>query len=480
MKPSDDKNRGGDGGRDHHDQDGGGKPVTLDPASLSIGQDVKAHVQFDHSGAGFNNGVGMYTYDSKGNITSTQMMFGDVSANGVAGGPSALDLALKAGDHIGFFVAPNADAGGALQDMIKQGGSFHLVNTTDGQTANVNSGIPMQIAYEAPNGEWSNVKTQYGTSIFTTNTKDNVDGFQHAQVTTDPVTGQIHVSFEDLLNGGDKNFGDANFTVDIGRRNADKLIDQANRGKPDDDDRGHGRHDHDGKGDTDEAHSVSVITDGRVRSDKVVVSIGGLEDDDNVTVTTSVAGTHKVDPTKVSLAKFVEDNGDVVTVSEAMTKHGERVTINTHAGKTEQKVSFLLDGDDANETYVIHVRDNGHDDIVTITTGADGSIANVAISKGDGHRNGHNHGGARDHEDNDNVDFSRFVDGHNGPGGSRNGGGDHGARGGCGGQDHGVSPIGGGCGQVYSVDHGSSVDTTAYLQHALTAPDPLHLGHVFA
>ena len=39
-------------------------------------------------------------------------------------------------------------------------------------------------------------------------------------MTTDVATGQLHVKFEDLQNGGDQNFYDANFTVDIGTTNA--------------------------------------------------------------------------------------------------------------------------------------------------------------------------------------------------------------------------------------------------------------------
>ncbi len=196
------------------------KGGAVDLTKMSIHQDVTAHVKFDGSGAGFHNTVGMYTYDDNGNITSTKLLFGDVSGAGVKGGPAAFDTALKAGQHIGFFVAPNADGVSDVLGMMKQGGSFHLVNVSDGQTANVNSGQPMQLAYEAPNGQWSTVHTQYWTGLFTTNTSDNVDGFQHAKVTVDPKTGVMSVAFEDLMNGGDKNFHDANFTVDIGTANA--------------------------------------------------------------------------------------------------------------------------------------------------------------------------------------------------------------------------------------------------------------------
>jgi serralysin len=199
--------------------DAGGRvqPVALD--KMKISQDVTAHVHFDSSHAGFHNSVGMYVYDDSGKVVSTKIMFGDVSGMGVKGATD-FDMTLKAGQHIGFFVAPNAAGHSDIAGMLAEGGSFHLASAATGQAANVFSGEPMQIAYQSPTGQWSTVHTEYWTDIFATNTNDNRDGFQHAKVSTDPVTGQMHVAFEDLSGGGDQNFGDAVFTVDIGSTNA--------------------------------------------------------------------------------------------------------------------------------------------------------------------------------------------------------------------------------------------------------------------
>ena len=205
--------------------------ANVDMTKMKITEAVNAHVHFDGSGAGYHNTVGMYTYDDKGNITATKLLFNDVSAQGVKGGPSAFDMALKAGQHIGFFVAPNAAGQSDIQKLVAEGGTFHLVNTKDGAPANVKSGEPMQIAYETKDHQWSVVHTQYWTDIYTTNTKSNADGFQHAKVTTDPVTGQLHVAFEDLQGGGDKNFFDANFTVDIGTNNTLLMAHEHTAGK---------------------------------------------------------------------------------------------------------------------------------------------------------------------------------------------------------------------------------------------------------
>ena len=134
-------------------------------AKMTITEAVTAKVQFDGSGAGYHNTVGMYTYDNAGNITSTKLLFNDVSAGGVAGGPAAFEMALQAGQHIGFFVAPNAAGQTDIKSLAADGVTFHLVNTANGAPANVKSGEPMQIAYETQDHQWGVVHTQYWTDI---------------------------------------------------------------------------------------------------------------------------------------------------------------------------------------------------------------------------------------------------------------------------------------------------------------------------
>lgn len=196
------------------------KAGEVDAAKMSIHQDVKAHVAFTGSNAEYHNAVGIYTYDSKGNITSTKLLFNDVSNAGVAGGPSGLDIDLKAGEHFGFFIAPNGDANDQIQKLVDGGAAFHLVDETNGQTANVNSGHGMQLAYQTADGQWGVVKTTKWTEVYTTNANNNDDGVQHSHVTVDPTTGVMNVAFEDQWGGGDQNFNDANFTVNIGQANA--------------------------------------------------------------------------------------------------------------------------------------------------------------------------------------------------------------------------------------------------------------------
>ena len=195
--------------------------VAIDASKLHVSQDVTAQITYDGSGAGFHNSVGMYTYDASGNVTGVQLVYGNVSGQGVGTGPQNTSIALHAGDHIGFFVASNAFSQGDSSAVFGgTGGSFKLVDASTGQNANVTTGHQMSLVYVAPNGTQTTVETQYGSSIFSSNTADNIDNFQHTHFSIDPTTGKLSVAFEDLLNGGDQNWHDANFSINLGAANA--------------------------------------------------------------------------------------------------------------------------------------------------------------------------------------------------------------------------------------------------------------------
>lgn len=203
---------------------GDAKSGDVDMGKMKAVDTVTAHVSFDGSGAGYHNAVGMYTYDNAGNITGVKMIYADVSGNGVAHGSANPDVQINAGDHFGFFVASNAfNQSGNAALLTAAGGSFKLVDAKTGGAANVSSGHEMNLVYVAADGQQTVVKTEYGKSLFTTDTGDNGDGFQHAHVSVDPSTGKLSVKFEDLWGGGDKNFYDANFSVDIGSTSAVQL-----------------------------------------------------------------------------------------------------------------------------------------------------------------------------------------------------------------------------------------------------------------
>lgn len=190
---------------------------SVNPSNIKISESVTAHVSFDGSQAGYKNTVGMYTYDAAGNITSVKVLYTNVSWEGAEVGSGSADIALKAGERVGFFVAPNA-YNHNTDILTLADGKFALVDATTGGAANVNAGHEMQLAFVGADGSQTVLHTQFGTSIFTTNTATNGDSYEHAHVQVSSA-GSLSIQFEDLWNGGDQNFGDANFSLDIGEVN---------------------------------------------------------------------------------------------------------------------------------------------------------------------------------------------------------------------------------------------------------------------
>ncbi len=68
-------------------------------------------------------------------------------------------------------------------------------------------------------GKVTDVRTEYGTTLFFSNLKQNADGVAHVKIAVDAKTGNISVGFEDLIRGGDRDFNDVKFSINIGAVN---------------------------------------------------------------------------------------------------------------------------------------------------------------------------------------------------------------------------------------------------------------------
>ena len=131
---------------------------------------------------------------------------------------------MKAGERIGFFVVPDGyNQRGMKALLTDKSATFKFVDA-NGKTGNVNSGQELKLVHVAANGGETVVKSAYGTTVFHSfdnGTKGlNGDGVNHAVGIVDNVHGTVKVGFEDLKGGGDKDFNDSVFTVDIGTTNS--------------------------------------------------------------------------------------------------------------------------------------------------------------------------------------------------------------------------------------------------------------------
>lgn len=195
-----------------------------------IGEDYTGRITFDGESAGYRNVLGMYKIADDGSIYDVDVLFGNASLRGSGGslvsGKSSVEVDLHAGDNIGFFVVPNgfSRSGGQHSVLARDEGTYEL-RDAHGNPGNVNSGHEVQLVHVADSGKETVIHSQYhGSSVFHSLSGAqgglNGDHFDHVHSQVDTKAGSVTIGFEDLWNGGDKDFNDAVFTFDVGVTNA--------------------------------------------------------------------------------------------------------------------------------------------------------------------------------------------------------------------------------------------------------------------
>ena len=164
--------------------------MMLDPLKLNLATLSDVRVYFVNEGAGYHNSLGFNTDLSGGVETGDpQLSFPDASSSTSYFDPNGevvrdSNTPVSAGDYvdIGTF-----DAGTQLD-------FFLIANGANG-----------------------------GQNVFSTNDSANPDGLVHAIAYALPDSPYLLIGFEDLLNGGDNDFNDLLFLVDIGSANVAAL-----------------------------------------------------------------------------------------------------------------------------------------------------------------------------------------------------------------------------------------------------------------
>ncbi len=202
---------------------GGNPSKTSTPAftGYDIVSDYTAKITFLTESAGYRNTLGMYVISEDGTMSDVRILFANASLEGsggdLIGGKSAVDVDLKAGQKVGFFIASNAFSLNT-DTLSSKGGRFELRDSGN-KLAKVNDAADVSLVYVDEAGNPSSIRTEAGTSLYFLNRAQNVDGLDHARVSVDPLTGTARIGFEDLLGGGDRDFDDTMFTVDVGLKN---------------------------------------------------------------------------------------------------------------------------------------------------------------------------------------------------------------------------------------------------------------------
>lgn len=214
---------------------GGGGPSLVDLTTFEVAEDYTGSVTFLNEGAGFRNSLGVYKVADDGTIKDVSILFPNASKIGSGGdltpGGSSVALDLNAGDKIGFFIVSNGygkgyDNASLLSDTD---GQFELRHA-DGTPANLNVEAPATLWHIDPvTGAETQIRSQYGYDLFHSaadpdrDYAPNPDNYPHTVGHLNTVEGLITLGFEDLKHGGDNDYDDTVFVVDVGQSNAQVL-----------------------------------------------------------------------------------------------------------------------------------------------------------------------------------------------------------------------------------------------------------------
>ena len=208
--------------------------MIFDLSLLGIAQDYKGTITFLGETASFRNTLGMYKVDANGNIYDVQIIYANASNAGAGGdltpGVSTKDLNLASNDKLGFFIISDAYDQSTASLLDSTTGHFEF-RTKTGGTANVGDSANPVLYYVSATGTATAIKSVYSTTTFhaaATAGNDfalNGDHFDHVRFTVNIEHGKavLYMAFEDLINGGDKNFNDVTFRLDIGAANIESL-----------------------------------------------------------------------------------------------------------------------------------------------------------------------------------------------------------------------------------------------------------------
>ncbi|WP_284204124.1 tandem-95 repeat protein, partial [Psychromonas marina] len=178
-------------------------------------------VTFQGESAGYQNTAGYYTVDEEGNITGVEIGFENASQVGSGGdlvaGESSFTFDVDAGESFNLFVIPNGNNRNDFDSM--QEGTFEF-RDADGNPATIDSVDP-HLVHISEDGTETPIVSQFGDAIFHggNSTNLNEDGIEHTKTSLNE-DGDIVYGVEDIFGGGDQDFDDFTFTIDVGETNS--------------------------------------------------------------------------------------------------------------------------------------------------------------------------------------------------------------------------------------------------------------------
>ncbi len=162
--------------------------IALDPSKLVLAQDATVRVYFLSEGAGFQNSLGISTTGGSPRGKDAELIFPNASSAEGYGGSRSLVRSTNEPLAPGDFVNLGKYSAGTALDF------FLIANGALG-----------------------------GRQFFSTNVSLNSDGIVHAVSLAPNGSTYLVIGFEDLLDGGDRDFNDLVFAVELGKVNVQTL-----------------------------------------------------------------------------------------------------------------------------------------------------------------------------------------------------------------------------------------------------------------
>ncbi|MEZ8341821.1 tandem-95 repeat protein [Vibrio cyclitrophicus] len=183
--------------------------------------DTEITVTFEGETAGYQNTAGYYKVDEDGNITGVEVVYENASQVDGGGdlvpGQDQFSFQVEEGESFNLFLIPNGHQHNDFDAM--QDGQYEF-RAADGSPVNMDTVDP-QLVFVAADGTETVVQGQNGDAIFHggSSSQLNQDGIEHTRTTVNE-DGELVYGFEDLYGGGDADYTDFNFTIDVGEVNS--------------------------------------------------------------------------------------------------------------------------------------------------------------------------------------------------------------------------------------------------------------------
>ncbi|HHF2904569.1 TPA: tandem-95 repeat protein [Vibrio diabolicus] len=183
--------------------------------------DTEITVTFEGETAGYQNTAGYYKVDEDGNITGVEVVYENASQVGGGGdlvpGQDQFSFQISEGESFNLFLIPN---GHNFNDFASMQDGQYEFRASDGSPANMDTVDP-QLVFVGADGSETVIQSQFGDAVFHggSSSELNQDGIEHTRTTVNE-DGELVYGFEDLYGGGDADYTDFNFTIDVGEVNS--------------------------------------------------------------------------------------------------------------------------------------------------------------------------------------------------------------------------------------------------------------------